>query len=283
VAAGCDNREAPCAGLGYDVGKELAQHGARRDDRWENTCRYAHPVNQRSGPIPSERIQALAGTGDGALAHLAAGEPVVEQIGNEEQGLCHLQEGIISHHHRKELVERVDLHELDACGCEDLLTRNSTECLLEHSVRAAVPVMVGIAQQHPRAVQQREVNAPCIQARTHQAVACCTCTGRHCPGQPLLDLAVQPCGVPIQACAVRRAQGHRPVRKAVHLLQSQTLSIEASNNRASPRCAEVQCQVVLRRHRSASRLRMSAWAQHLSGSEGYHDGLWTSKPGRVAS
>jgi hypothetical protein len=76
-----------------------------------------------------------------------------------------------AHDHRQQLIERVDLHKLDAGALEDLLTRHTPECLVKHPVGAPVAVVVRVGDQGAVAVEQGEVHAPGIQADAIQTRA----------------------------------------------------------------------------------------------------------------
>ena len=97
--------------------------------------------------------------------------------------------------HRQELVQRVELHELQAGVAEDLLAADDAEGLVHHAVGAAVAVVVGIAQQFVAPAQQAEVDAPGIDADAGDVVA------RLAGGGPQTLANVRPLSqqVPIQA------------------------------------------------------------------------------------
>jgi len=71
----------------------------------------------------------------------------VEEIGHVQERPRICQEGRISLGHGQELVEAVDLHELYAGLAVYLFTGDHIEGLLQHAIRAPVPIVVWVAKQ----------------------------------------------------------------------------------------------------------------------------------------
>ncbi len=70
-------------------------------------------------PAARPAVQHLGGRGDGVLANLAAGQPVVEQVRQHQEGARNLQLGIVALGHAEKLVEGTILRDLDSGFLED--------------------------------------------------------------------------------------------------------------------------------------------------------------------
>ena len=121
-----------------------------------------------------------------------------------------------------ELEERVDLHELDAGRLEDLGRGHACEGVLHHAAAAAVPVVVGVAEERALGVQQGEVDAPGVDADAGDLAACC---GRG--GEAALDLGEDAAA---RRCAARPAARTGPAVEAVGLGEAQALAVEAAHH-----------------------------------------------------
>ena len=89
----------------------------------------------------------------------------MHQVGDHQQRLRRLERRVVLGGHRGELVDGVDRHELDARALVKLAGRT----LREHapsiaSRRVAVPIVEGVLNQSACAVEQREVDAPGVDA-----------------------------------------------------------------------------------------------------------------------
>ena len=142
----------------------------------------------------------------------------MEQVGHHQQRLGHVQQRRAGQLHRQQLIQRVELHELQAGVAEDFLAADDAEGLFHHAVGAAVAVMVGIAQQFVAASQQAEIDAPGIDADAGDAV------GPFAAGGPQALADVRPLAqqVPIQMAG----DFDRAVLEAVDLFQPQLPAVE---------------------------------------------------------
>ncbi|MCU0486753.1 MAG: hypothetical protein MUC85_11670 [Anaerolineales bacterium] len=90
---------------------------------------------------------------------------MVEQVGDGEEGLSAFQPGIFGNCHRKQLVQRVDLQELDAGVGKDLLSGDSLEGFCQHAVGAGVAVVVRGAKQGTMLIEKSKIHAPGVYAQ----------------------------------------------------------------------------------------------------------------------
>ena len=182
----------------------------------------AELLEQLRGPVAVDRIVELARAGLGHLVALHAGQQPVEQVGHHQQRLGHVQQRRAAELHRQQLVERVELHELQAGVAEDLLAADDAEGLFHHAVGAAVAVMIGIAQQLVAAAQQAEIDAPGVDADAGDAVAPFAARGP----QALADVGPLAQQVPVQAAG----DLDRAVLEAIDLFQPQLLAVEQAQH-----------------------------------------------------
>jgi len=164
VRARRDELDAPRTGFLGHPRQQLAQHGPWRDNLLaEDVHRDAEAFEQARRPGARERVERLAGAGDGVLVDLATCQPEVQQVRYEQQGFRGVQRRLAAHGRGIELDEGVQVHELDTGCTEDLGLRHAAEHLIQHPFRAAVAVVVWIAEQSVLAVEQRVVHAPGVQ------------------------------------------------------------------------------------------------------------------------
>ena len=71
-------------------------------------------------------------------------------------------------HERQQLEERVEAHELNAGLAKDLGTRDTSERLVHDRFGVRIAVMPWIAEQSAVLAQQREIDAPRIDADRRQ-------------------------------------------------------------------------------------------------------------------
>ena len=178
----------------------------------------AQPFEQRDGPPPPAPplirggeawVVALGSGGIAELTHLAPGEPVVEQIGHGQEGLCHVEGWRAADDHRQQLVEAIELHELNAGLLEYLRTRHAVEGHIEQAIGSAVAVVIRIRDQRAVPVEQAEIHPPRVKADARQVST--TLSGGH--GHPLFYLCPQTQYIPVHTVW----QIHGAIGKTAHL------------------------------------------------------------------
>ncbi len=128
------------------------------------------------------------------------------------------------------LIERIELHELDAGGPEDLLARDDGEDLFHLAVRAAVTVVMRIGEQRAGGIEQGEIHPPRVQPQRSKLIL----AGGE--PQPLLHLLEQTQHIPVQPIG----NPHGDVRKPVNHLKIQNVSAQLPHHRASTLGPEIQ-------------------------------------------
>src|SRR5262245_24467870 len=86
----------------------------------------------------------------------------MKQVRDHQERMGDFQRGRFGELHRQKLIERVELHELEAGGLEDLVTGYDGEGLVEDAKRAAVAVVVSNAEELVVFVEEAEIDAPGI-------------------------------------------------------------------------------------------------------------------------
>ena len=122
----------------------------------------------------------------------------------------------------KELAERIDLHELQACGSEDLIARHDSIGSRKHAVRAGIAVADRVGQERVVGGHEGKIDAPCIDPDTRHGLA------MPARGRPQADehLLPEPHEIPYQLAA----HGNRPVVKPVDLVQFQQPAVEGTRH-----------------------------------------------------
>ena len=163
------------------------------------------------GPPAAVYVHHAGGGSVGQFRNTFSGEPVTEQVGDEQQcvGCGHL--GVPgSRHELEQGVERLHLQSVDLV---QLFGRQVAEDLLGDSVGACITVVDRVAQQIPVVVQQPVVHGPGIDAHRRKSTVFLGCSAQtgHRTG-------IQGQYVPVQGATVAAAQSHRAVGKPDGLL-----------------------------------------------------------------
>jgi hypothetical protein len=138
---------------------------ARHHDRGEEFGRKAHFLQQTRFDALRAGIQQLRGRGDGVFGDHLPGEQIRQGVGHEEQPLGGGQLRRTVALHGVELVERIELHDLDARRAVDLLPgQHLGEILLGGAVGVRVAVGVGESQQRAVLADEGEIDAPGVDA-----------------------------------------------------------------------------------------------------------------------
>ena len=119
---------------------------------------------------------------------------------------------------RKQLIERVEIHELQAGGREDVRPRNDLFGSGEHAIRAGIAIADGIGEQGVIRTDEGEVDAPCVDAdgRNRTAVPV------RSQAKACNHLLPEPHEIPDEL-AVHR---NRPVLEPMNLLQFEQPTVE---------------------------------------------------------
>ena len=149
-----------------EFGAQWTQKGAGIDEGRKNGLRQSQAIEQLDRELFSPRIVELGGASDGDFGLLDTGQPVVQQVRHEQETVCHRQRGRTGQFHGVQLVQRVELHELDAGVIEHLAARHHREQAFRDPVGARIAVMAGRIHQRPVAAQQPEIHTPRVDADT---------------------------------------------------------------------------------------------------------------------
>jgi hypothetical protein len=172
VAAGGDDGGVGAeAGFFGEVWEEGADVGAGGDDLAEEVVGDSEGVEELFIPRARVGVEHLTCGGDGELVRHCAGEEVVEEVGHEEEVGCAGEEVGVLLLEGVELEERVELHELDAGGSEDLVAGEFGEDFFEVAIGAGVAVVDGVCEELAAVVEEAEVDAPGVDADAVEGLA----------------------------------------------------------------------------------------------------------------
>ncbi len=211
---------------------QLAQNRPRGHDFRQKMRRQSEIFKHGDSPATAARIVHLAGRGDGVLRLFHAREQVVEQVRHEQQRVGHLQQPGLMTVMGNELKQRVELHELDARGIEDVFAANAGEGLLHHAVGASIAVMVGKPKQLALLIQQPVIDAPGIDADAVNGFA-----GRCCGSQSGFEVLPLRQQIPVQMTI---HPSHR-IGKAVFFFKGQPAIRQLADQRSPAFSSHVKC------------------------------------------
>ena len=164
----------------------------------------------------------------------------MEDVGNHQEPVGRPEHGRLALLEGEQLIKRIDFHELQARGREDLGARHGLLGGREHAAGAGIAVADGIGKQRAVAPQKREVDAPRIDAHRLDRRAV-TVGGQP---QPPHHLVPEPDEIPDQLAG----EQHRPVLEAMNLLQFEEPAVERSRHHPSAGGPQVDCQCYGPRH-----------------------------------
>ena len=168
------DRAAQARSLGYFV-EEGTEHGGRANDLREDVRWHSESFQEVDSPRLRARVVALGRGRVRPLADRDAAEPVVEEVGHEEQGLGVFERALVRADGRVELDERVDRHELDAGPLVHLPRRHLGEEGFERAFGAAVAMVNRVPEEPPVPIEEAVVDPPGVDAdRVHR----CRAAGR---------------------------------------------------------------------------------------------------------
>ncbi len=152
------------------VGRHLVVDGTEGEARFPHRRQEAgwdpRRVRQFGRPAAGADVEQLGGGGVGDLGDAFAGQPVAQQVRDEQERPGVVELGAAGP--RPQLDEGVDRHELDAGDVVDPFGRDVVEQFGQDVLGPGVPVVEGGAQQGPLCVQQAVVHRPGVDADAGQ-------------------------------------------------------------------------------------------------------------------
>jgi hypothetical protein len=136
---------------------------------------------------------------------------------------------------REQLVERIQLHELQAGLRKDFRARNFFERARQRAARPAIAVMVRQAKDFVLFIEQHKVHAPSVCTHGDDLFAVFL-PGQH---EAVLDFRPQPQHIP----AERLAEIDAAVRKAVHFFELKFFAVPQAGHDAPAFRAEVHREI----------------------------------------
>ena len=178
-----------------DVRRERRQRRPRRDDLRKHLRGDVEPPQEIGRPVAGRRVVALGRRRVRELGGLAAAEPEVEQIGDQEQRRRCLERRVFVGGHRRQLEDRVDRKQLDAGALVQLARRDPPEHARGRRGPASIAVMQRGLNELVGGVEQTEVDRPRVDGdRVDHVVA----SGSR---QPVENVAMQALHIPAQQAA----------------------------------------------------------------------------------
>ena len=223
-----DHRLGRRACLGLDVPAQRSHDVARRAEVGEDPSREAERVDDVVGPLPAMDVEQPGGRGVRDLGHPDAGQPVPEQVGDQQEGPGGGQLGRSAI--RRELVDRVERQELETGPGIELDRRHEGMNGGHSTLRPLIAVVVRVAEERAPLVEQAVVDRPRVEPDADQAARR---PDRLAEAQQ--DLAVEAQDVPMEA--VR--QSDRLVGEAVDLGQLQVARPDPPDHHSPARRAEI--------------------------------------------
>ena len=197
------------AGVAADLGEHRPDDRPGLAQRRQDRPRQPEVAHQVARPVTGGEVVERGGRGVGALHADGAGQPVGQQVRQQQQVLGRLQRrGPLRRH---QLVERGERQVLQPGRRVEPRRIDGRGDLGRHPLGAGVAVGVGVAQQGAVPVQQAVVDGPGVDADAVQR------TGLGDPADAGQHLSVDAEHVPEQPVA----HPHPAVGEAVHLLQVQ--------------------------------------------------------------
>lgn len=113
----------------------------------------------------------MAGGGDGEFGFAGAAQEVVEEVGDEEEGVGGVEDFAVLLAHGEELEEGVDLHELNAGGVEDFFAGDFGKGAFHRAACAGVAVHGGVGEDFAAGGEESEIDAPGIDTDAGEGAA----------------------------------------------------------------------------------------------------------------
>ena len=240
MGAGHDDPHARQARLRGHLRAERPEVGAGLHERSEEMPRKSEPIKHVEGPVAAAGVETLRGRGVRPLVGSLPRQQPVKEVGDHQESVGCRQHGRVLPFQGKQLIERVQLHELQAGGREDLVAGHDRLGGSEHSLGTGIAVADGIGQQRAVGRQEGEVNAPGIDADAPHRAAMADCGGPQA-GDHLLP---QPHQIPDEFAPHR----DRSVLEAVNLFQFQQPAVESPRHDPPAGGAQIDRQCHRSRH-----------------------------------
>ena len=126
-------------------------------------------VQDLGGPFLRRWIKTLRGARVGVFVCFFACELPIQEIRHHQKLFCHIQHRRTFETHAPELIERIDLHELNATVPKDICLRDLVERLKHRTVGSSIPIAETGTEQIILFIQQHVIDAPCIHSDTSDA------------------------------------------------------------------------------------------------------------------
>ena len=159
----------------------------------------------------------------------------MEEVGDLQEAFRDVENRRVLLLHYHQLIQGVKLHKLQAGLRENLVAGNGLKRPFHRAVGSRVAVTIRVPEQFAAAPEEREVDAPCVDAdaRNFRAVF------RPDRAQAVLDVFPEPRQVPVK----RPVHIDRPVFVPIKLFQLDFLPVEMSDNVSSARRAHIDRQI----------------------------------------
>ena len=216
----------------------VAQHAdtlAGHHPPGEQRCVDAGRTQQLPVQLPRAGIHQLRGGEDRIFAHLFARKQVRQRVGHEEHMLGGRQRGAVLAVECVELVERIEIHHLNARLRIDAFARHRTEKLFRHSVGIGIAVGARKPQQIAVGIHAGEIDAPRIDADRVDPFAAAARDA-----QSPQNLLVEGVNVPIEAAV----DLPHTVRETVQLLHSEPVVPRTGQNHPTAGSAQVDTDYI---------------------------------------
>jgi len=167
-------------------------------------------------------VEALA-----ALVGPLPGKEPVDEVGHHQQPIGGPEDARLLLLEGEQLIERIELHELQAGRREDFLPRHRLLGDFDHAAGAGIAIADGIAEECVVGGEEREIDAPGIDADARHSRAMAVA----CDPQARHDLMPQPDEIPDQLAPHR----HGEVFEAMNFFQFEKAAIEGTRRQPGHR------------------------------------------------
>ena len=137
----------------------------------------------------------------------------------------------------EQLVQRIDLHELNAGVAENEFLAGDRADFFNRAVVAGVTIDTGVFQQRTVFADEGEIHAPGVDADAVDLQIPFTAGD----AEGVLDVVEEAQGVPVEALI----ETHGDVGEAVDFFEREAALIERAYDGAAAFCSEIECQVAL--------------------------------------
>ena len=157
---GCDDgRRSEAGGVGR-LRRHRSEQRSRRDDLRKEPRGDVEALEQVGRPVAARRVEALRRRRVRELARTTAAQPVVEEVGDQQQCVRRGERRVVLGRHCRELEHGVDREDLDPGPVVQLSCRHMREDIGRRGGAARVAVVNGALDQPARRIEQAEVDGP---------------------------------------------------------------------------------------------------------------------------